>query len=159
MSVIEIDTPNDDIEDVMNAVGDAVESWERAFASPGDRVRTMGAGDDLRQRASLLRHQWRVDGNAIIHSSRPRLGPWLVRFQRFVRRLTWWFVDPVIHQIGMFQRNSARVIDGLAQEHAQLANRVGDLGELCDQLQALEARLAQLEQRIEAAEGTKAREG
>ena len=149
MSVLDVNTASDDVEDVMRAVGDALSSWERQAAPLGARPQRQDNSDDLRRRAALLRHQWRVDSNAIIHSNRPGLGPWLIRMQSFIRRMTWWFLEPVVQQIRLFQRNSAGVSDGLAREQKQAADRVSEFGDLPRRVADLEARLMQLENRYD----------
>jgi hypothetical protein len=135
MSVIEVTAPGDDVEDLMDAAGRALQAWERQADDPRAATGRDRAEGDLPSRAARLRHQWRVDANAIIHSNRPRLGPWLVRMQTFVRRTTWWFLEPVIQQIRQYQRNSARVIEDLARQQSTTLGRVAEL----------EARLALLE--------------
>jgi len=135
MRVIEITAPDEDVEDLMDAAGRALQAWESQADDPRTAVRPDRVDGDLAPRAAMLRHQWRVDTNAIIHSNRPRLGPWLVRMQTFVRRTTWWFLEPVIQQIRQYQRNSARVIEELARQQSTTRDRVAEL----------EARLALLE--------------
>ena len=147
MSVLDVNTASDDVEDVMRAVGDAVSSWERQAAPSGAGPQRQDNSDDLRRRAALLRHQWRVDSNAIIHSNRPGLGPWLIRMQSLIRRMSWWFLEPVVQQIRLYQRNSARVIDGLAREQEQVADKLSAFEGLSRHVADLEARLVQLENR------------
>lgn len=141
MGVIEVTAPEDDVEDLMDAVGSALEAWEGQAGCPHATAPGERSGGDLRSRAAMLRHQWRVDTNAIIHSNRPRLGPWLIRMQTCVRRTTWWFLEPVIQQIRHYQRNSARLIEDLARQQATTRDRVSQL----------EAKLALLEGRLDVA--------
>jgi hypothetical protein len=145
MSLLEVDRPSDDIEDVMQAVGDAVRAWEGFDTSLPSAAEVDDAEDDLRRRAALLRHQWRVNGRAIIHSTRPRLGPLIIRFQTLVRRASWWFVEPVLLQIRLFQKNSGRLIDELAERQVTTAHHVRELDDLRQRVAALEERLAHLE--------------
>lgn len=153
MSVLDVDTPSDDVEDVMHAVGDAMRAWEGQDMPTGARTQGQNAGEDVRHRAALLRQQWRIDGSAIIHSNRPRLGPWIIRMQSFVRRATWWFLEPIIQQIRLYQRNSARVIDGLAQEQGSVDGRLAEMAGFSRRVADLEDRLARLERRVEEAGG------
>jgi len=70
--------------------------------------------------------EWRINRDAIIHSTRPCLGPWIIRFQALMRRLTWWFLEPILQQIETFQMNVALLLEkGLHSERA--AERLGNL--------------------------------
>ena len=113
----------------MAALGEAVRSWE-AGAPVGSRpaVRA-GRGDILVEQARSLAHQSHIDGNAIIHSTRRTIGPWIIRFQLTVRRATWWFLEPILQQIRAFNRSTARTLDMLAGEQNHLAHRVAALEE------------------------------
>jgi hypothetical protein len=137
---IEVTDPTGDVEDLMDAVGRALEAdgsdtGEQSRLRPG----ALPGTGDLLSRAAMLRQQWRIDSGAIIRSNRPRLGPWLIRMQEFVRRATWWFVEPVVLQIRQYQRGSARVVDGLARQQAATLERMSEL----------ESRLAALEERLQ----------
>jgi len=80
-----------------------------------------GQSQYLAQQARQLRLQWNIDSGAIIHSTKPRWGPFIIRFQSLVRRATWWFLEPILQQIRSFQMNAAHVLDGLAQQQEALA--------------------------------------
>ena len=140
MSIFSVHTTDDDVETVMAAVASALRQWEGGKRPPLDLSLLRGQGEALSQQAHQLLFQWNVDGNAIIHSTRPRVGPWIIRFQVVVRRLTWWFLEPILHQIRLFQRNTAHVVHGLTQNQEQLAAHIA----------ALEAQVEALQRRLEA---------
>ena len=95
------------------------------------------------QKASQLGGQWDVDSSAVIQSTRPGLGPWIIRFQKLVRRLTWWYSEPIVQQIRVFQRNAASTAHGLAQNQHKLLARYEELAAeqemLRERLEALES--------------------
>jgi hypothetical protein len=95
-----------------------------------------------------------VDHSAVIQSTRPVLGPWIIRFQHLVRKLTWWYVEPVIQQIRRFQRNAALATDGLARNQRRLLTRCDDLTKevaaLRHRLEVLEARESPAGEDLEA---------
>lgn len=133
-SVILIDDGPGDVEDLMRQLGAEIEVWSTAThpgTSPAAVVPTQRSGPHAVARQLMLRAQ--VDGNAIIHSTRPRLGPWLIRFQAAVRRVTWWFLEPILQQIRAFQVDSARAIGDLAREQDALQAQISDLRALLAQ--------------------------
>jgi ubiquinone/menaquinone biosynthesis C-methylase UbiE len=67
-----------------------------------------------------MRNQWNIDSNMIIYSTRPLLGSWINRFQQFVRRVTWWFIEPILQQIRAFQLHTAQVVEILAENQETL---------------------------------------
>ncbi len=140
MSVFSVHATSNDVEAAMAAVADALHQWEGGDTPPLDLSLLQSQGERLSQQAHQLRFQWNVDGNAIIHSTRPGVGPWIIRFQVVVRRLTWWFLEPILHQIRLFQRNTAHVVHGLTQNQEQLAAHIA----------ALEAQVEALQRRLEA---------
>lgn len=140
MSIFIVDGGTRDVEGVMEDVAGALRSWEGGERSALDLSAVTGDDGRLSERARRLKLQWNVDGHAIIHSMRPGLGVWIVRFQRVVRRMTWWFLEPILEQIRLFQRNAARTIDGLARSQEATAARVAEL----------EARLAEVERQLAA---------
>ncbi|HHH40915.1 MAG TPA: hypothetical protein ENK56_02790 [Chloroflexi bacterium] len=140
MSIFSVHTTDDDVEAAMVAVADALRQWEGGEALPLDLSLLQSQGERLSQQAHQLLFQWNVDGNAIIHSTRPKVGPWIIRFQVVVRRLTWWFLEPILHQIRLFQRNTAHVVHSLTQNQEQLAAHIA----------ALEAQVEALQRRLEA---------
>jgi hypothetical protein len=120
MSVFSIQTDVNDVEVMMRAVGEAVRRWEGGDAMSLDLAWVQRREEHLLQQARQLRFQATVDGNAIIHSTRPHLGPWIIRFQQFVRRMTWWFLEPVLQQIRVFELNTAQVVETLAENQEAL---------------------------------------
>lgn len=115
MNVFSVQADSGDVEVIMREVGEAVRRWEGGDALPLDLAWVQRREDRVLQQARQLRFQATLDGNAIIHSTRPRLGPWIIRFQHFVRRVTWWFMEPILQQIRTFQLQSAQVVETLAE--------------------------------------------
>ena len=146
MSVFTVSTGEGDVELTMQAVADALRNWKGGGApSPGPlRVPEWGR---LRSQARQLTLQSNIDSNAIIHSTRPGVGPWIIRFQIGVRRLTWWFVEPIVQQTRRFQANVARVLDGLAGDQERLRNQVAEMADLNQRVEALEGQMEALHDR------------
>ena len=149
MSVFSVHSGSADVEAVMGALGDAVRRWEGGEARPLDLGLLRGQTDRLTEGARQLTLQWNIDGNAIIHSTRRR-GAWLIRFQIVVRRLTWWFLEPILQQIRLFQMNTAHVLDGLLRSQEALTSHLGDLPgvEWKSRLEALETSVAELQRQM-----------
>lgn len=134
MSVFTVNAETNDVEEALRAVADGLRRWEGGEAPRADSLLPAAHGT-LAEQARQLRFQSRIDRDAIIHSTRPRLGPLLIRFQVLVRRLTWWFLEPIVQQVRLFQANAARVADGLAQNQASLAAQVADLTQRVEALE------------------------
>jgi hypothetical protein len=120
MNVFSVQADSDDIEVIMHEVGKAVQRWEGGNALPIDLTGVQRREDRLLQEARQLRIQATLDGNAIIHSTRRRFGPWIIRFQQFIRRMTWWFLEPILQQIRAFQLHTAQVVETLAENQEAL---------------------------------------
>jgi len=153
MSVIWVDDDGNDVEEVMGAVADALQRWEAESVTPSYLPQMPGQSDELVRQARQLMLQSKIDGNAVIHSTRPGLGPWLIRFQFIMRRLTWWFLEPILQQIRLFQMNAARVLEGLARERRACALHIDAIGELTQRVERLERELAELKRIAGEAEG------
>jgi len=154
MNIFTVQVDSADIEVAMHEVSQAVAAWEGGEAHPLTfSLARRGEGEILRQ-ARRLQLQWNIDANAIIHSTRPGLGPWIIRFQTLVHRATWWFLEPILQQIRAFQMNAAQVMEGLAENQAGLiADNHERQGVREEQLTALEAELKALKSRLEHLEG------
>jgi hypothetical protein len=150
MSVFNAYSGTDDVEAVMGAVADALRRWEGGEVRPLEISLIQGQTHRLSEQARQLAFQWNVDGSAIIHSTRRGYGPWLIRFQTVVRRLTWWFMEPILQQIRLFQMNTAHVLDGVVQgQEALMAHLTGPpQEEATSRLEALEAQIAELRRQI-----------
>lgn len=143
-----------DVEVLMHAVAVALQRWEAgdALMLGLDTVSAI-PGEGVSQSALLrLPLESQIDSDAIIHSTRATLGPWIIRFQRLVRRLTWWFTEPILQQIRGFQRHAAQAIVSLARDQEALRSRLDEL-QADDRLAALEKELADLRARIASLEG------
>ena len=146
MSVFTVSTGEEDVELAMQAVADALRNWEGGGAPSPEPLRAPEWGR-LRSQARQLTLQSNIDSNAIIHSTRPGVGPWIIRFQIGVRRLTWWFVEPIVQQARRFQANVAQVLDGLAGDQERLRNQVAEMADLNQRVEALEGHMEALHDR------------
>lgn len=144
MSVLTVDGSADDIEGVMNTVGHVLRRWEGGQDAASPLSLLPDRGEELRQQAYELRLQWNIDGDAIIHSTRPGVGPWVIRFQTIVRELTWWFLEPILQQIRLFQKNTAAILDGLVRHPERVLYGAGDIGGTAE-LRAMARRVDALE--------------
>lgn len=153
MTIFTVSTDEHDIDKLLDEVATALGKWEAGEAVPLDLSVMLGDAGKTDQKARELRSQWQIDGHAVIQSTRPGLGPWVIRFQQMVRRLTWWFMDPILHQIRHFQRNTAVTVADMAQTQTALIQQVETQA---TEIEALRARLAQLEEQTGALSGTEA---
>ena len=90
MSVFSVRADSGDMEAMMSSVAESLLEWERGKFLPLDLAMIHDRGDRLAEDAHHLWHQSNLDGNAIVHSTRLRWGPLIIRFQLLVRRLTWY---------------------------------------------------------------------
>lgn len=148
MTVFSVETSQEDVELVLRSVGDALRRWEDGDMSGLSLSRGHGDSIALLQRARQLRMQARIDRGAIIQSTRPNLGPLIIRFQHLVRRLTWWFTEPILQQVAAYELNSALVIEGLAESLESVKRDIARLQEERDDWQ-LSLRSQDPENRIE----------
>jgi hypothetical protein len=135
-----------DVEVVLQSVAQALGDWEGGRPHQLDLSAVLGQTSSISQQIAQLRSQANIDNQAIIHSTRPNIGPWIIRFQQFVRRFTWWFTDPFLFQIRMFQNQTVTVITKLNQNDQHIVQNVAtmmeEVSELQKRLNALESRLA-----------------
>lgn len=148
VNIFSVSSDKQDVEALLDNVAERVRSWERGEAQSLDLTIMLGEAEKASHRAAQLKGQWNVDGSAIIQSTRPGLGPWIIRFQCLVRRLSWWYSEPILQQIRAFQRGTALAADGLAQNQEQLVKRYEDLEAehevLRKRVEVLEARLSEV---------------
>lgn len=142
VNIFSVSSAKQDVKVLLDNVAEAVHRWEGGGAPALDLSMMLDEAGKVGQRARRLKEQWNVDGRAVIQSTRPGLGPWVIRFQNLVRKLTWWYLEPVIQQIRVFQMNAALAAGGLAQNQERLLARHEDLL----------AELAMLQKRVEALE-------
>jgi hypothetical protein len=152
MTVFSVDASHDDVELLLHALGDALRRWEGGDVSALSLSEGRGVDTALLQRARQLRIQAKVERGAIVHSTRPRIGPLIIRFQHLVRRLTWWFTEPILQQISAYQFNSALVIEGLAESLEAVKRDLSELQQRGDaqQLDELESRVQEIEAQLKA---------
>jgi hypothetical protein len=142
LNIFSVSSDIQDVEVLLGNVAGAVRQWEGGEIVSLDLSLMLGEASQASQRAGRLKGQWNLNSWAIIQSTRPGLGPWIIRFQHLVRRATWWYLEPIIQQIRAFQMNAALVMDALAQNQAKALTNS----------QAQTAELAALQKRVEALE-------
>lgn len=146
MNIFNVNTSVADIEAVLASAAQALSDWENGRPHQLDLTAVADQHSTVGQQIAHLRNQANLDGNAIIHSTRPQIGPWIIRFQLLVRRLTWWFTDPLVFQIRMFQNQAVTLITKLNQNDQQMlqntASMMEELSELQKRVSHLEAKLA-----------------
>jgi len=149
VNIFSVSSDAQDVEMLLSNVAEEMRRWEGGELPRMQSIRVLDLSvmvqdnDRIGQQASRLKGQWNIDRSAVIQSTRPVLGPWIVRFQHVVRKLTWWYLEPILQQIRRFQRNAALAADGLAQNQRRLLARCEDLTKevtvLRDRLETLEA--------------------
>lgn len=149
---VRVDKP--DVELLMQGVAERLQRFEMGEGSD-DEVATfslypIGWEDhDAERNLELLIAQWDIDGQEIIHSNRPVLGPAIIAFQKVVRRWSWWFLNPIIDQVSQFNHTAARVIYSL---YRQQRDTTQQLGEMAARLEAAESTISEMTKRIEELE-------
>src|SRR5947208_5743811 len=92
--------------------------------------------------ARLGGHLWdldqrkQLDAGAVIESRRPLVGGLIVRAQRLVRRLTGWYLLPILEQIRLFEGDAAAAMRELEALARRQEARQDDLEALIGQLRA-----------------------
>lgn len=147
MNIFSVSADEQDVEVLLGNVSEALQEWESGKTLPLDLSLLLHETGKVKQQAAQLRRQWQIDGQAVILSNRPGVGPWIIRFQQLVRRLTWWFMEPILQQIRAFQRNSAVAITDLIKTQEDLI-QTGQ--EQAAELAALREKVAQLEAILKA---------
>jgi len=140
-----------DVELLMQSVAERLKRFEAGEGGSHDiaafSLYPVGWEDqDTERNVELLIAQWDIDSSEIIHSTRPVLGPAIITFQHVVRRLTWWFLNPIVDQISRFNHSAARVIHSLFRQQC-IINR--QLNEMATRLAAAENTIAEMAKRIE----------
>lgn len=148
VNIFSVSSDKQDVEALLNNVAERVRRWEGGEAPSLDLSMMLGETEKASHRAAQLKEQWNIDSTAIIQSTRPGFGPWIIRFQHLVRRLSWWYSEPILQQIRDFHRNTAIAADGLAQNQERLVKRYEDLEAehevLRKRVEVLEARLSEI---------------
>ncbi len=154
MNIFSVSADEQDVEVLLGNVSDALDAWKSGKTLPLDLSLLLHETGKAKQQVRQLNSQWHIDSNAVILSNRPGVGPWIIRFQQLVRRLTWWFTEPIVQQIRTFQRSTAVSITHLAQNQEDfLANGQNQVAELV----ALQERVAQLEATLRSIETASAK--
>ena len=102
VNIFSVSSEKQDVQMLLGNVAEAIRRWEEGAPPSLDLSIMLGETSKVGQRARQLKGQWNVNGSAIIQSTRPGLGPWIIRFQNLVRKLTWWYLEPIIQQIQVF---------------------------------------------------------
>lgn len=148
MNIFSVSADEQDIEILLGNVSKALDAWESGKTLPLDLSLLLQETGKAKQQVRQLNNQWHIDSNAVILSNRPGLGPWIIRFQQVVRRLTWWFTEPLMQQIRSFQRSTAVAVTHLAQNQedalAASQEQAAELAALQEKVAQLEATLASL---------------
>ena len=143
LNIFSVSSDKQDVKVLLGNVTEAIHRWEGGEAPSLDLSMMLGETGKISQQARHLGGQWNINSAAVIQSTRPGLGPWIIRFQNLVRKLTWWSLEPIIQQIRVFQMNTALTADGLAQNQEQQLARhedlVAELAALRERVEALEA--------------------
>ncbi len=142
MNIFSVSADEQDVEVLLGNVNKALQAWESGKTLPLDLSLLLHETGKVKQQAAQLRSQWQIDGQAVILSNRPGIGPWVIRFQQLVRRFTWWFMEPILQQIRAFQRNTAVAITDLVNSQEDLIQTGQDQAA---ELDALREKVAQLE--------------
>lgn len=145
MNIFSVNSNVADIEVMLSSASQVLADWESGRPQQLDLSSVADQNVSIGQQLVQLRHQSNVDSNAIIHSTRPKIGPWIIRFQQLVRRFTWWFTDPLVFQIRMFQNQAVTVITKLNQNDQQLLQNAATMAE---ELRELQRRVNQLEAKL-----------
>lgn len=154
MNVFSVHSKHPDVELLMQGVAERLQSFEAGEAGGREiaafSLYPVGWEDqDTERNVELLVAQRDIDSQEIIHSNRPVFGPAIIAFQNLVRRLTWWFLNPVTDQISLFNRTAARVIHSLFRGQRDTTQQ---LGEMAARLEAAESTIVELTRRIEELE-------
>jgi hypothetical protein len=155
-NIFNVRTAKPDVELLMQGVAERVRRFEAGEG--GDReIKVFSLypvgweDDDTESNVELLGAQWDIDSQEIIHSNHPIFGPTIIAFQSIVRRLTWWFLNPIIDQISQFNRTAARVIHSLFRQQHDATQQTT---EITVRLEAAENTIAEMAKRIEELEKT-----
>jgi transketolase len=148
---------------------EAMAAVEQALVTGGigaDAAQDYGQGTQhdqayLTENLEVLHNEWAVDPQQIVVSTRPYAAWAINRFQRLVRRTTWWYMLPQWLQINTFHGATVRVIDALLARQRSLQEQLLRLENtqmhtrteaLEQQLQLLRGEQLMLQQRIEELE-------
>jgi hypothetical protein len=144
-----------------------MEAVERALAEgdtgtpatatrPAESAETAVSDPYLAENLAAMRAIWSVDPHRIVISGRPVLAGMINRFQRFIRRGTWWYTLPQWQQISEFHGAATRVAEALLEHQRQLREQaaaamftpIGRTQALEEQLQLLRMDLMGLQNRV-----------
>lgn len=127
-TILWVRADSDNALDAMAAVERALHGDTTAIAPPPGAAGAASEGASyLADNLALARATWALDPQAIVVSNRP-YAAWAVnRFQRIVRRATWWYALPQWLQANEFHGAVVRVLDVLSAHQSQLLERIGAL--------------------------------
>jgi hypothetical protein len=152
-----------------NSAFSAMEAVERALAEgdtgtpatstrPAESAEAAVGDPYLAENLAAIRAIWSIDPHRIVISRRPVLAGMINRFQRFIRRGTWWYALPQWQQISEFHGAATRVVEVLLENQRQLREQaaaamfmftpLGRTQALEEQLQLLRMDLMGLQNRV-----------
>lgn len=130
--------------DAMAAVERALQGDPSALATPPGSEPSSSDGDGyLRGNLALAQRTWSTDPHQIVVSQRPYVAWAINRFQRAVRKATWWYLLPQWLQLNEFHGAVVRVLEVLAAQQRQLFERVSAIesAQRAQQIQLLEQQI------------------
>jgi hypothetical protein len=151
LNVFSVYSEQPDVELLMQSVAERLKRFE-AGEGGSREIATLSLypvgweDQDTERNVELLIAQWDIDSSEIIHSTRPALGPAIITFQHAVRRLTWWFLSPIVDQISRFNHSAARVIHSLFRQQSATNQQ---LNEMTARLAVAERTIVEMAKRIE----------
>ena len=137
-----------DVELLMQQVEQKLQQWENGKDLGPFRLTALpfGRNDaDSEQMIGLLSSQWDINGRAIIHSTRPVLSRPIIVFQRVIRRLTWWYLEPLLQQIRDFHLQVAKSVSYVFRRQQAQSD---EFVELVQEQRRLEQIVLELSQRL-----------
>jgi hypothetical protein len=130
VSFFSVQSDRGDVEDLMGKVSAKLGELERSGQLGSLQTALLPSGGQsisLDDQIRTLHAQWAINPNEIIHSSRPGLGEGIRRFQRLVRRGTFWYTVPIVEQINAFNGGVVRALTGLRSHQSALQDEIDRL--------------------------------
>jgi hypothetical protein len=163
MSIYWIQTESDDVFAALDAVEAALTQGKIGTPPPALPAPVGEADPYLLESVASAHQTWAVDQSAIVMSSISGIGTLINRFQRVVRRATWWQQSPQWQQVNTFHAAVVRIIDVVLDRQRLHTIRLGQLESantaahifaLEQQIQALRDEQRLLRRRISQLEDT-----
>lgn len=154
MNIFSVHCEHPDVELLMQGVAERLQRFEAGEGGSREiaafHLYPVGWEDqDAERNIEFLMAQGDIDSQEIIHSTRPTIGPAIITFQNIVRRLSWWFLDPIVAQVSQFNHTAARAIHSLFRQQSVTSQQLSDM---TVRLEAAEGTIAEMARRIEQLE-------